>query len=957
MGADVASITSLVFHIMARYSGDGAFRRAREDIQNLNSRIDALNQRSTAAQQSLGGVASAAVAAAPAVLPLAAALSAVAGGLAAATVAAGASAGVFGFALKGAVDHVAKLKTGIGQLRDNLALQKTILSQMTEGTKHYGKQLDKVNEAQDRYNHAVKLMTGPQQQFIKAQDGMRDSYDRFIKSTEGSTLPIASAAMDGMARAFAKLEPLVRAVEPIASSLVKAFQSWVDTKLDGWIKFLIENGLPALNDFITIGKNLGSVLGQAFKDFMPLGLQVVRVLAIGSAKLKAWSEGGGFVRFLDYVSSMGPLILRFLQAFADLLGKTLQVMLILAPVVLTVATNLAELIAKIPTKYLVALVAAWFAVKAATLAYIVTLGIVRGLMYAVRIALLAYQAVALTCTLVTRGLSVAMMFLAANPIVLVIAAIVALVAAVVLIATKTTWFQTAWKYTWNAIKAAALAVWDFLRNYVFNPLVHFFTKIIPDAAGTVWRFIRDRWNDIRSGINAVWVFIRDKIFSPIGNFFTKTIPNWATSMKNGITRAFQLARDGIKTVWDSIVGIVKKPINFVIGFVNGGVIGPMNSVAKFVGLNLRIPEINKLARGGGVSGPGTGTSDSIPAMLSHGEHVWTAAEVQAAGGHRRVAQMRSNVLNGRRVRVFGTRGFAAGGTPDPRPLTPGDVGPGGISRLDPGSHQNEGGPFRIAGVDVGGLAGKLVRGAMSAVTGPVLDAAIKTIGSLIGSGSAFQDILKGAFTLPIRWLKDWIGKDDKANAVPVGGGGASSGAWASVVSSVLAELGESPANLPNVLRAIQKESGGNPNAINNWDSNAILGMPSKGLLQVIGPTFAAYAGKYAGAGVYDPHANIYAAINYARNRYGSGWSARMAAPGGYALGGAVMPFGSYDRGGYLPEGLSLAYNGTGKPEPVGHGLGGEPHFHFDGTFIGPDQRQFQDMLLAAWTELKRKNRV
>jgi TP901 family phage tail tape measure protein len=33
-----------------------------------------------------------------------------------------------------------------------------------------------------------------------------------------------------------------------------------------------------------------------------------------------------------------------------------------------------------------------------------------------------------------------------------------------------------------------------------------------------------------------------------------------------------------------------------------------------------------------------------------------------------------------------------------------------------------------------------------------------------------------------------------------------------------------------------------------------------------------------------------------------------------------LPFGSYDSGGMLPTGLSLAYNGTGRPEPVGHNL-------------------------------------
>jgi tape measure domain-containing protein len=35
------------------------------------------------------------------------------------------------------------------------------------------------------------------------------------------------------------------------------------------------------------------------------------------------------------------------------------------------------------------------------------------------------------------------------------------------------------------------------------------------------------------------------------------------------------------------------------------------------------------ALGGGISGPGTGTSDSIPALLSHGEHVLTAKDVAA----------------------------------------------------------------------------------------------------------------------------------------------------------------------------------------------------------------------------------------------------------------------------------------------------------------------------------------
>lgn len=52
------------------------------------------------------------------------------------------------------------------------------------------------------------------------------------------------------------------------------------------------------------------------------------------------------------------------------------------------------------------------------------------------------------------------------------------------------------------------------------------------------------------------------------------------------------------------------------------------------------------ATGGSVHGPGTGTSDEIPAWLSNGEHVWTAAEVRAAGGHGQIEKWRKMALHG-----------------------------------------------------------------------------------------------------------------------------------------------------------------------------------------------------------------------------------------------------------------------------------------------------------------------
>ncbi|HEV7625021.1 MAG TPA: transglycosylase SLT domain-containing protein [Streptomyces sp.] len=78
-----------------------------------------------------------------------------------------------------------------------------------------------------------------------------------------------------------------------------------------------------------------------------------------------------------------------------------------------------------------------------------------------------------------------------------------------------------------------------------------------------------------------------------------------------------------------------------------------------------------------------------------------------------------------------------------------------------------------------------------------------------------------------------------------------------------------PGSYEGIKRNIIRESGGNPNAVNNWDINAQNGTPSKGLLQTIKPTFDAYHVDGTSTNMTDPVANIVAACNYAADRYGS----------------------------------------------------------------------------------------
>lgn len=134
----------------------------------------------------------------------------------------------------------------------------------------------------------------------------------------------------------------------------------------------------------------------------------------------------------------------------------------------------------------------------------------------------------------------------------------------------------------------------------------------------------------------------------------------------------------------------------------------------------------------------------------------------------------------------------------------------------------------------------------------------------------------------------------------VGGSGVER--WRNVAIKALKMTGQySAGNLNALLNQIRTESNGNPKAINLWDPNAMKGTPSKGLLQVIDPTFRQYAMPGFNSNIYDPLSNILASIRYALATYGS-------------LGGAYRGVG-YENGGIVTK-QHMAMVGEGNKEEV-----------------------------------------
>lgn len=95
------------------------------------------------------------------------------------------------------------------------------------------------------------------------------------------------------------------------------------------------------------------------------------------------------------------------------------------------------------------------------------------------------------------------------------------------------------------------------------------------------------------------------------------------------------------------------------GFIRNG--RPTNDVAAVTRATHYSHVHLALANGGGVRGRGTGTSDEIPAWLSNGEHVLTAAEVRKLGGQQAVYRLRGAIQAGRFNNLDSEATFAKGG--------------------------------------------------------------------------------------------------------------------------------------------------------------------------------------------------------------------------------------------------------------------------------------------------------
>jgi hypothetical protein len=430
------------------------------------------------------------------------------------------------------------------------------------------------------------------------------------------------------------------------------------------------------------------------------------------------SKSDKFADFIARMKETGPglaqtfgqivqTVVTLVQAMGPLAGTSLRVAQVFAAIIAAIPTPVLKLLAQaiVITNVALKLYAIYqSAAAAATWLFSTSVTTNTGVVYANRLALIAStiamgifraaliaQRIAMIATTVAaRALAVAML-LVTSPIGLVVLAIVALVAVFIIAWKKSETFRNIVKGALNAIKDAALAVarwfagpfvnffvqaWGAVKRNAIDPMVRFFTKTIPDAARATRDAVVGAFRRVRDFMNEAWGTIKRGAVDPIVKFFTKTLPGAARGARDVVVGAIRWLALKVLDAFGSIIKGAAKIFGWVPG-VGGKLKSAVKSFNKFrddvnralggikdrtqstfvtfKGKSIAAVSAGRLAAGGPVRGPGSGTSDDVPIWASNDEHMWTAQEVRAVGGHKAMMRLREM------ARLGAFQGYASGG--------------------------------------------------------------------------------------------------------------------------------------------------------------------------------------------------------------------------------------------------------------------------------------------------------
>lgn len=487
------------------------------------------------------------------------------------------------------------------------------------------------------------------------------------------------------------------------------------------------------------------------------------------------------------------------------------------------------------------------------------------------------------------------------------------------------------KPVFAAIGAVVSAWWNFYAKPIFTAAVFIVKNVLGPAFSWLYRnAVKPALDGIGNTARTIWQSWLKPVFDKIADVAQNTIPAAFSAMKNGIAKA-----------WEAVKTAAKAPIKFVVEtVVNKALIGNFNKVAGFFGTK-KIDKISLpdgFARGGVIPGYQAAKRDDVMTPMRRGEGV-LVPEVVRGLGPSTVHALNAAGNSGGASAVRKMTGYAKGGVVKKSSGSDGGNGNGLLSGAKAAWNWTKGAAgtawdwtknaaetaSKVASDPMGTL-GKLVKSVIGNIpgSGGMVDAAAGMGNKLLSGAVSVLKNMGGAAgdvgnfggsgangQLPKSALSKVSGFTGGPGVGPIGGylRKAAAVAWEAMQRAFGGGLSltEGYRDLANQQMRYSAYRAGRGNlaaspgtSVHGYGLAADVGGGSQAWMRANGPRFGWY-----------PTGLSFAQREPWHFEYKGGKAAGGMAAGGIV--GGLTPT-LYDKGGVLPQGLSLVQNNLRDPE-------------------------------------------
>lgn len=549
------------------------------------------------------------------------------------------------------------------------------------------------NAAIEKARQALAGLSPQGRAFVAFIVSLRDELRTLQQAAERTFLPGLQRGLE----AFLPVLPLVvRFVERFGAALgLLAEQALKALTGPFWVQFFDWLGTEGVAILVDFAKSIGflvTAFAALIQAFGPTSRAFSSGLVDMTRRFAEWAQAvaqsEGFQKFTAYAVEQGPKLVQVLGDLGIVLIKLAIALTPLATLTLDLLARSLEWMAEQDPGVILAIAAAIAVLVAAISGGPIAIGvavalIVAGLVYLYN----RFETFRNTVNAVWAAWSAAAKWYWDNIVRPVFEAIAWYLTEKLAPAYLWLW-RNVIQPAWTGISTAAQWAWENVLQPVFRAIAWVITNVVGPAFTWLWHnIITPAWAGIKVVIDIAWAALQvifgliqialrltgavflwlyehavkpafDRIAAVIAAVWGVVRPIlqvFAEFLERHVAPQVDRGVSAIGRIWERLRALAAAPVRFIIDTVlNNGLLAAYNAVAKRFGIKpddvrINIPAFNtaptpggdsgsrrtsgfqEFARGGYVSGPGSSTSDSILARLSNGEYVIPASKVREYG--------------------------------------------------------------------------------------------------------------------------------------------------------------------------------------------------------------------------------------------------------------------------------------------------------------------------------------